>query len=372
MYCNTTAQKEVLYLKSLFAIIPLCCIVLFGTIWVSVSASKVDDTVSTSTEESTSTASTVETVMTTTTIASTTTSTSTTTAVTTTTTATTTTPAVKETVTAENVTVGTISVSCLKIEWDETDYLFSIQVDTEAPYPENIYTIEKKNNLFYLTGLRENSEYQITITPKIESDDWHEVIPVTVTGKTETVNVIQDFDEFEYNEEAHLICDEEGNQMYDEEGNPLIQEYVYNPSYCYTACMAYEEASGLTRQPSSGAIYGSVPDVVTGTNIRRDEYGDYCVAMGTYFGYCWDRFLIEFDNGQQITVKICDSKGDRAYHPFGSWGHCVLEMIHDGISPPSGVVTFTGNYASCFWNGLKFGNIVSVKKIDYPENPVTY
>lgn len=98
----------------------------------------------------------------------------------------------------------------------------------------------------------------------------------------------------------------------------------------------------------------------------RDEYGDYCVAMGTVYGYCNDRFLVELENGTQFTVKICDSKGDIPYHEFGNGGKCVIEFIHaDGCLPSS--VAFTGNYGSFNWSGLNFDNIKSIKKINYGE-----
>ncbi|MBR1592942.1 MAG: hypothetical protein IJ666_08020 [Ruminococcus sp.] len=95
--------------------------------------------------------------------------------------------------------------------------------------------------------------------------------------------------------------------------------------------------------------------------------------MGTYFGYCWDRFLVTFENGQQITVKICDSKGDRWYHEFGGYenNHNIIEFIWYGAAPPAGVA-FTGTWSSYIWNGLDFTHIESIQKINYPENTVEY
>ena len=102
----------------------------------------------------------------------------------------------------------------------------------------------------------------------------------------------------------------------------------------------------------------------------RDEYGDYCCAMGTFFGYCGDRFLITLENGTQFTVKICDSKGDRWYHPFGGDGKCIVEFIHADRYLPD-CVSFTGNYGSYNWYGLSFDNIQSIKKINY-GTPIKY
>ncbi|MEE5993649.1 MAG: fibronectin type III [Oscillospiraceae bacterium] len=243
--------------------------------------------------------------------------------------------------------VSAISVDCLKVTWNaEPDKIYDVtceSVDPEYAYSGNINLIfREENNLCYINGLRENSEYYITVTPV--SKEGEQTIPFeTVVGKTETVEVIE---EFPY-----------------EDG--------------WTNCFAYEKAAGLTRMPSSGAIYGSIPDPITGTGIRRDEYGDYCCAMGLFYGTCWDRFLIELENGIQFTVKICDSKGwgddadgdgipDGRFHWFGG-GKCIVEFIHDGYSPPSGVA-FTGSYGYYNWDGLDLGaNIRSIKKINYGE-----
>lgn len=188
----------------------------------------------------------------------------------------------------------------------------------------------KSNSLCYVTGLRENSEY----TFKIADEDGN--VLATAVQRTEAIEVIQEFD------------------------------YIDG----WTNCFAYEKASGLTRNPSYSAIQGAVPDPITNTGIMRDEYGDYCCAMGTFFGYCGDRFLITLENGTQFTVKICDSKGDRVYHPFGGDGKCIVEFIHaDGCLPSC--VAFSGNYGSYNWCGLNFDNIQSIKKISY-GNPVEY
>ena len=191
-------------------------------------------------------------------------------------------------------------------------------------YVDNIYFEFKSNTLCYVTGLRENSEYTFEL-----SDENGEVLASTVQ-KTEAVEVIEEFD------------------------------YIDG----WTNCFAYEKASGLTRDPSYSAIQGAVPDPVTNTGIMRDEYGDYCCAMGTFFGYCGDRFFITLENGTQFTVKICDSKGDRWYHPFGGDGKCIVEFIHADEYLPD-CVSFTGNYGSYNWYGLNFDNIQSIKKINY-------
>ena len=175
-----------------------------------------------------------------------------------------------------------------------------------------------------------------------EEKDGYSVTPSTADGKTETVKVIYDFPY--------------------EDG--------------WTNCFAGERASGLTAMPSSGAIYGSKVDTITETGIRRDEYGDYCCAMGVWYGYCGDRFLIELENGTQFTTKICDSKGyaddgEGKYHNFGGSGKCIVEFIYDDYNLPS-CVAFSGSWGFYNWNGLDLGaNIKSIKKINYGE-PVEY
>lgn len=245
------------------------------------------------------------------------------------------TTSVTETTKSERIslTATTISVSCIKLEWDgkaDTQYTVTAVQSENNDYIDNMYFEFKSNSLCYVTGLRENSEY----TFKIADEDGN--VLATAVQRTEAIEVIQEFD------------------------------YIDG----WTNCFAYEKASGLTRNPSYSAIQGAVPDPITNTGIMRDEYGDYCCAMGTFFGYCGDRFLITLENGTQFTVKICDSKGDRVYHPFGGDGKCIVEFIHaDGCLPSC--VAFSGNYGSYNWCGLNFDNIQSIKKISY-GNPVEY
>lgn len=235
---------------------------------------------------------------------------------------------------------STISVSSVKVEWQGEkgrDYeIFCEPTDPATGYEENIYFEIKSNSLCYITGLREDSEYEITVKPILNAHEKAAAVSSACSARTEQAEVIW---EFEY-----------------EDG--------------WTNCFAYENARGLTLQPSWGAIQGCSVDIVTNTGIMRDKYGDYCVAMGTPYGYCGDRFLIELENGTQFTVKLCDSKGDIPYHDFGNGGKCVIEFIHaDGALP--NCVSFTGNYGSYNWYGLNFDNIKSIKKINYGK-PVEY
>lgn len=240
-----------------------------------------------------------------------------------------------------NAEISAPSVSSLKITWDaEENREYEVSYHTFAEYPENITFVYPNAGLCYLTGLRINSEYDITITPVIKEDENFYAEPITLKGITPNVDVIQ---EFEY-----------------EDG--------------WTGCFAGERASGLRAMPSSGAIYGSFCDTITGTGIRRHENGDYACAMGTHYGYCNDRFLIELENGIQFTVRICDSKGAASvqdeyglgkYHWFGSSGKCIIEFIYDDGHLP-GSVAFTGSWGGYNWNGLNLNaNIRSIKKLAY-------
>ena len=233
------------------------------------------------------------------------------------------------------------SVSSLKITWKpEKDREYEIEYETYADYPENITFVYPKEGLCYLTGLRVNSEYGISITPVLKDSEKNtkKAKPVYLIGHTPKNEVIEEFDY--------------------EDG--------------WTNCFAGEKASGLTAMPSSGAIYGSAVDQITGTGIRRFDNGDYCCAMGTHYGYCNDRFLVELENGIQFTTRICDSKGYAdvqdeyglgRYHNFGGSGKCIIEFIWDDGNLP-GCVAFSGSWGGYNWNGLNLGaNIKSIQKL---------
>lgn len=241
----------------------------------------------------------------------------------------------------ENVQVTPASVSSLKVTWDaEKGRKYQVHWETKAPYTENIQVVSKENGTAYLTGLRENSEYTVWVEPVLHENEKVAIFKNKIVCKTPTVEVIQDFER--------------------EEG--------------WTSCFAGECASGLTLMPSSGAIYGSEVDKITDTGIRRFENGDYACAMGTHYGYCGDRFLVELDNGIQFTVRICDSKGcgdvqdeygDGLYHWFGGEGNgkCVIEFIYDDNNLPS-CVAFSGSWGYYTWNGLNLcSDIKSVQKL---------
>ena len=242
---------------------------------------------------------------------------------------------------------STISVSTIKVTWNaEKDRDYYVECSTDAGYTDNIYFEFRGNDMCYINGLREGSEYEITVTPELKEneDKATKLKGQTVKAETETVEVIWEFEHIDG----------------------------------WTSAMAGERASGLTAQPASGAIYGSVPDPVTHTGIRRDEYGDYCVAMGLHFGLDGDRYLVCMEDGTQFTVKQCDSKGwaddgEGKWHWFGGEGNgkCIIEFIYDDASLP-GCVAYSGSWGYYNWYGLDLSsNIQSIKKINYGE-PVEY
>ncbi len=255
----------------------------------------------------------------------------------------------KPVVAVTDLKASTISVSTIKVEWNaekDRDYSIYCYTETAGEYADNMYFEFRGNDMCYINGLREGTEYEMTVTPvlKENEDEDTKLKSQKVTAHTETVEVIWEFEHIDG----------------------------------WTNAFAGEPASGLKNMPASGAIYGSIPDPVTHTGIRRDQYGDYCAALGLHFGLDNDRYLVELLDGTQFTVKQCDSKGwaddgEGKWHWFGGEGNgkCIIEFIYDDASLPS-CVAYSGSWGYWNWFGLDLGsNIKSIKKINYGE-PIEY
>ena len=77
--------------------------------------------------------------------------------------------------TADNLNVSTISVSCLKVSWgSEPDRDYSVSCtahDDNYAFSDNMYFVFKGNDLCYITGLRENTEYTVTVEPILSAEE---------------------------------------------------------------------------------------------------------------------------------------------------------------------------------------------------------
>ena len=88
----------------------------------------------------------------------------------------------------------------------------------------------------------------------------------------------------------------------------------------------------------------------------------YCVAMGTYYGKCGDKFYVETDQGNSWKVIISDIKSDLhtdSTHRYSRSNGCMMEFIVDTDKLPT-TIARSGTV-----NGLGFqGNIIYLEKLN--------
>lgn len=88
----------------------------------------------------------------------------------------------------------------------------------------------------------------------------------------------------------------------------------------------------------------------------------YCVAMGTYYGKCGDKFYVETDQGNSWKVIISDIKSDLhtdSTHRYSRSNGCMMEFVVDVNKLPTNIAR------SGTVNGLGFqGNIIYLEKLN--------
>lgn len=104
------------------------------------------------------------------------------------------------------------------------------------------------------------------------------------------------------------------------------------PAGINTSFKAYMDYRTITSRGSTQ--YKMQQQAYTENGFRKLD-GRYMVAMGSYYGYCGDKFNITFDTGTTIPVIIGDSKADRhtdslhMYKPMKHGYGNVVEFIID-------------------------------------------
>ena len=74
----------------------------------------------------------------------------------------------------------------------EKDRDYTVTVEALAPdyaYIDNAYFVFHGNDTCYLTGLRENNEYKITVEPELKANEKYTVKPISKNCRTEKVDV---------------------------------------------------------------------------------------------------------------------------------------------------------------------------------------
>ena len=108
-------------------------------------------------------------------------------------------PTAQPVVAVTDLKASTISVSTIKVEWKaekDRDYSIYCYTETAGEYADNMYFEFRGNNLCYINGLREGTEYEITVTPELKENEDKDtkLKSKTIKAETETVEVIWEFE----------------------------------------------------------------------------------------------------------------------------------------------------------------------------------
>lgn len=101
--------------------------------------------------------------------------------------------------------------------------------------------------------------------------------------------------------------------------------------------------------------------MVTGTGILRNELGDYCVAMSSFYGNVGDRYHITLSNGMDFNVYQVAVNGSAEYETDGMY-HILMKFVTEESDLPASVKK-TGDYGTGAWKGFTLNNIEKIEKI---------
>lgn len=194
--------------------------------------------------------------------------------------------------------------------------LTEIQVhsyDSDEDYMAKMYEASQDGSVF---ALEAGSIYEVQRNLKIETEQLDlETTSFFAEGDTA--------EEIQYNLGVFLGVIEEPQES-------VVEMSV--PTGINTSFKAYMDYRTITSKGSTQ--YKMQQQAYTENGFRKLD-GRYMVAMGSYYGYCGDKFNITFDTGETIPVVIGDSKADQhtdslhMYRPMKSGYGNVVEFIID-------------------------------------------
>ena len=195
--------------------------------------------------------------------------------------------------------------------------LAEIQVhsyDSDEDYMAKMYEASMDGSVF---ALEAGAIYEVQRNLKIEREQLNlEATSFFTAGDSA--------EEIQYQLEVFLGVVEEPRET-------VVEMSV--PAGINTSFKTYMDYRTITSKASRQ--YQMQQQAYTENGFRKLE-GRYMVAMGSYYGYCGDKFNITLDTGQTIPVIIGDSKADHhtdslhMYRPMKSGYGNVVEFIVDG------------------------------------------